>query len=70
MNWRKYTETPEGYNEEDPKKVLDEEWEFLAKNWWKYLLMLPVGLAVIAIYVTILLSIISMVVNGPGHFNL
>ena len=51
-------------DEEDPKKVLDEEWEFLAKNWYWYIAAFFMGLLATAIIVALFLSIMSMIYNG------
>lgn len=63
-DWRKYTQEDDSDEEQDPRKVLDEDFDFLAKHWPMYLVVLCMGLGVIAVYVLILISIISLFMGG------
>lgn len=62
-DWWKYTQEDDSNEEQDPRKVLDEEFEFTIRNSHWYLLALVLGLFATAMFVGVFLSIMSMIYN-------
>lgn len=56
-------EEPED-EDEDPKKALEEDFRFLAKNWYWYVLAFLMSLVAAAVYVAVLLSVLSLALGG------
>ena len=47
----------------DSKKVLDEEFEFLSKNWFNYIIVFVVSLIIIAVIIAAFLNIVSWLIR-------
>lgn len=61
--FRRLLEEREADTYKDAKEVMDEEWEFMRKNWFNYITAAALGFTAVAVVVAMFLTMMSWIYN-------